>query len=183
MKQNAVPRIFPGLPPYLSTPKPDLKNPVQENAVVEGDSIKSYNDLSADIRERVTEFPDILVQNHESHIVMFKFHNDGGIDCKPVVCFCLRISNNMHVSLWVNGLEILSQELQWLLSHTNSTLILWSQLMELLKRYSEVALDIVSESAEIANLVTKLGASTERENSYNFIAEQLNLVCLSPHRY
>ena len=89
----------------------------------------------------------------------------------------------MHVSLWVNGLEILSQELQWLLSHTNSTLILWSQLMELLKRYSEVALDIVSESAEIANLVTKLGASTERENSYNFIAEQLNLVCLSPHRY
>ena len=93
----------------------------------------------------------------------------------------------MHVSLWVNGLEILSQELQWVLSHTNSTLILWSQLMELLKRYSEyipeVAIDIVSKSAEIADLVTKLGASVERENSYNFIAEQLNLLCLSPHRY
>ena len=59
--------------------------------------------------------------------------------------------------------------------------------MELLKRYSEdipeVALDIVSKSAEIADLVTKLGASTDRENSYNFIAEQLNLLCLSPHRY
>ena len=85
----------------------------------------------------MTEFPGILVQNHESHIVLFKFHNDGGIDCNPVVCFCLRIFKNMHVSLWVNGLEILSQELQWLLSHTNSALILWSQLMELLKRYSE----------------------------------------------
>ena len=43
-------------------------------------SIKSYNKLAADIRERVTEFPVILVQNHESHIVLFKFHNDGGID-------------------------------------------------------------------------------------------------------
>ena len=41
--------------------------------------------------------------------------------------------------------------------------------MELLKQYSEdipeLALDIVSKSAEIADLVTKLGASTERENS------------------
>ena len=43
--------------------------------------------------------------------------------------------------------------------------------MEKLKRYSEdipeVGLDIVSKSAELADLVTKLGASTERENSYN----------------
>ena len=66
-------------------------------------------------------------------------------------------------------------------------IILWSQLMKLLKRYrediSEVALDIVSKSAEIVDLVTILGASTERENGYNFIAEQLNLLCLSPHRY
>ena len=104
-----------------------------------------------------------------------------------VVCFCLRIFKSMHVSLWVNGFDILSQELQWVLSHTNSTLILWSQLMELLKRYSEdileVALDIVTKSAEIADLVTKFGASTGRENSYNLIAEQLNLLCLSPHRY
>ena len=118
MKQNAVPRIFPGLPPYLSTPKPDKRSspgkrrrlandlPDQQQAEwLDGDSIKSYNDLAADIRERVTEFPGILVQNHESHIVLFKFHNDGGIDCNPVVCFCLRIFKNMHVSLWVNGLE------------------------------------------------------------------------------
>ena len=94
----------------------------------------------------MTECSGILVQNHESHIVLFKLYNDGGIDCNPVVCFSLRIFNNMHVSLWVNELEMLSQELQWVLSHTNSTLILWCQLMELLKRYSEdipeVALDI-----------------------------------------
>ena len=53
----------------------------------------------------------------------------------------------------MNGLEILSQDLQWVLSHTNSTPILWNQLMERLKRYSEdipeVALDIVSKSVEI----------------------------------
>ena len=30
-----------------------------------GDSIKSYNDLAADIIERVTEIHGILVQNHE----------------------------------------------------------------------------------------------------------------------
>ena len=47
----------------------------------------------------------------------------------------------------------------------------------------ENVLDIVSKSAEIVDLVTKLGAPTERENSYNFIAEQLNLLCLSPHHY
>ena len=86
-----------------------------------------YNNLAADIRERVTEFPGILVQNHESHIILFKFHDDGGIDCNPVVCFCLRIFKNMHVSLWVNGLEILSQELQGLSSNIYSTQILWRQ--------------------------------------------------------
>ena len=121
----------------------------------------------------MTEFPGILVQNHESHINLFKFHNDGGIDYNPVVCFCLRIFKNMHVSLWVNGLEILSQELQWVLSHTNNTLILWSQLMELLKQYSEdipeVAIDIVSKNAKIADLVTKLGASTERESTVTIL--------------
>ena len=55
------------------------------------------------------------------------------------------------------------------------------------KRYSEdipeVGLDIVLKSAEIVDHVTKLGASTERENSYNFINEQLYLLCLPPHRY
>ena len=57
------------------------------------------------------------------------------------------------------------------------------------KRYSEniseVGLDIVIKSAEIADHVTKLDASTEREreNSYNFITEQFNLLCLPPHRY
>ena len=59
--------------------------------------------------------------------------------------------------------------------------------MELLKQYSEdileVRLEIVLKGAEIKDIVTKLGASTERENSYNFNAEQLNLLCLSPHRY
>ena len=35
----------------------------------------------------------------------------------------------MHVILWVNGFEILSQELQGLLSNINSILILWSQLI------------------------------------------------------
>ena len=44
-------------------------------------------------------------------------------------------------------------------------------------------LTIVSKSDEITDLVTKLGTSTKRENSYNFIAEQLNILCLSPHRY
>ena len=35
----------------------------------------------------------------------------------------------MHVRLCVNGVEILSQELQGLLSNINSTLILWSHLI------------------------------------------------------
>ena len=33
----------------------------------------------------------ILVQNHELHIVLFKFQSTGGIYFKPVICFCLRI--------------------------------------------------------------------------------------------
>ena len=77
----------------------------------------------------MTEFPDILVQIHEQRIVLFKFQNHGGIDCNPVVCFCLRILKNVHVTLWVNGFEILSHKLQGLLSNTNSTLIMWSQLI------------------------------------------------------
>ena len=61
-----------------------------------------------------------------------------------------------------------------ILSHTNSTLILWSQLLELLttndnsEDIPEVGLDIVLRSAQIADLVKNLGVSMERENSYDF---------------
>ena len=124
----------------------------------------------------VTEFPRILA--HEQHIILFKFQNHGGIDCNPVACFCLRIFKNMHVRLWVNGFEILAQELQWLLYYTNSTLILWSQPMDQLKQYSEdipeVGLEIVLKSAEIEDLVTKLGASTERERERTVTISLLN---------
>ena len=56
---------------------------------------------------------------------------------------------------------------------------------ELLKRYSEDIphVNTVSKSAEIADLVMKLGESTERKNSNNFIVEQLDLLCLSHLHY
>ena len=78
-------------------------------------------------------------------------------------------------------------QLQWLLSHTGGRLCLWSQLCELLNRYSKDVpeVDITSKSGHVASLVEELGELNNNNSTetYNFIAEQLKLLCLNPHRY
>ena len=150
LKQFAIPRIFPGLSDYLSTPKTatrsspgkrrrradDVHNQKQ-NEWLENDQIGSYDGIVSTLTLKLRQvYPEIHVQHRETHSVLFKFKDNDDIDCNPTVCFCLRIFKDMHIRLWIEGVEVKSSEYKWLFSHTKHCLALWSQLFELIKRYS-----------------------------------------------
>ena len=126
LKPDAIPKLFPGSPNFLSRSTPD------------SDKITSYSQLLISIRGNLKpKYSDVLIQIHDSHVMLYKFKEVKDVNFNPVVSFCLRIFEDMSVRLWINGSEVRVQELQWLLSHTRKRLALWSQLFGLLKRYSK----------------------------------------------
>ena len=199
LKPDAIPRIFVGLPNYLSTPKPEARGSPEKRARrvekmhqdkqvewLKSDNINSFQDLRAALANKLsTDYPEIQIQQHNNHVVLFKFKNNDDINSNPVISFCMRIFDDLLVRLWINSVELQKAQFQWLLSHTEGRLCLWSQLWELLNRYSKDVseVDITSKSGHVASLVEELGELNNSTETYNFIAEQLKLLCLNPHRY
>ena len=114
------------------------------------------------------DYPEITIQQHVNHVVLFKFKNNDDINSNPVISCCMRIFDDLLVRLWINSVELQKAQFQWLLSHTGGRLCLWSQLWKLLNRYSKDVpdVDITSRSAHVAYLVEKLGALINNTETY-----------------
>ena len=131
-----------------------------------------------------TNYPDIHVHHYDTHTVLFQFKNSDDVECNPIVCFCLRIFKDMSIRLWNNGVEVHSKYFKSLLSNTKSVLGLWSQFCEVLRYRKDIPeVDNVTKSGHIAREIIKLGDLSDNEKAYNFLAEQLNLLCQPPSRY
>ena len=131
-----------------------------------------------------TNYPDIHVHHHDTHTVLFQFKNSDDVECNPIVCFCLRIFKDMSIRLWNNGVEVHSKYFKSLLSNTKSVLGLWSQFCEVLRYSKDIPeVDNVTKGGHIAREIIKLGDLSDNEKAYNFLAEQLNLLCQAPSRY
>ena len=142
LKSDAIPRIFAGLPNYLSAPKPEARGSPGKRARrvekmhqdkhverLKSDNINSFQDLRAALTNKLsTDYPEIQIQQHENHVVPFKFKNNDDINSNHVISFCMRMFDDLLVRLWINSVELQKVQFQWLLSHTGSRLCLWSQL-------------------------------------------------------
>ena len=96
---------------------------------LKSDNINSFQDLRVVLAIKLsTDYPEIQIQQHDNHVVPFKFKNNDDINSNPVISFCMRIFDDLLVRLWINSVELQKVQLQWLLSHTGSRLCLWSQL-------------------------------------------------------
>ena len=93
----------------------------------------------------------------------------------------IRIYKNMSLSVWINNTKLLQKALDWILSHTQSSLQLWSQLHNIVSRYSidTPDVDVTSSSKSLAHNVESFGVTIQREETCNFIAEQIRLLTIA----
>ena len=145
-----MPRIFTGLPTYLSTSSPIVRaSPTKRRRTVaqrehnkqeefkNADRITSYHQLTNSISTTVTTTdPDIIVKQYTNHVLLYKLVNASNMLCQPSVCFTLRISEDLSVTVWLNDTKLEQSELTWLFGHTKGKLKLWSQLNNLIARYA-----------------------------------------------
>ena len=114
LKPDAIPRIFAGLPNYLSAPKPEAirgspgkrarrVEKVHQDKHVEwlkSDNINFFQKLRAVLAIKLsTDYPEIQIQQHDNHVVLFKFKNNDDINSNPVISFCMRIFVDLLVRL------------------------------------------------------------------------------------
>ena len=87
----------------------------------------------------------------------------------------------MTVAIWINNTRLSKHALDWILSHTRWELKRWSQLDNILSRYSNETVmsnvDISSRCKSLAADVEVLGVNCNKEECCNFLAEQLKLLC------
>ena len=90
----------------------------------------------------------------------------------------IRIYKNMTVSVWINNTKLLQSTLDWILSHTKSSLQLWSQLHNIVSRYSidTPDVDVTFSSKALAHNVESFGVTIQREETCNFLDEQIRLL-------
>ena len=84
--------------------------------------------------------------------------------------------------LFINGILIHTSQLTWAIGHTNNVLTLWTQLLEIIRRFKTIPEpDIVSESISLTDSIKSIGTDLDKENT-NFLVEQLQLFTESPNR-
>ncbi len=184
LRPDAIPRLFEGVPTYLSSPKPlsrsdpekrrniatQKKEKLQSEWLL-SDSISSFDQFSTNVQQYLeSSFPSILHQTTSDHVVLYKLgHNEDPDHCLSVP-LTIRIYNTMSVSVWVNNSKLPQSAFGWIMSHTKWQLTLWSQLQNLLSRYSidTPTIDVASRSKSIASDVELFGIDIDQQHCCNF---------------
>ena len=193
LKPGAVPRIFKGLPTYLSAPTPEsrgspskrrrrmiAREETLQSAWVESDTISTYQELTRLIRERLDKsFPAVRSVDCGDHVILYKLEQSEDKDRSVAVAVTIRLLDDMTVSVFIRDGRLPNSELNWALSHTGGKLQLWSQLDNILARYviGEVAsISCLSRNKMIASTLEELECTTEKQrHTISFLAEQLKL--------
>ena len=84
----------------------------------------------------------------------------------------------MTLSVWIKNTNLLQSTLDWILSHTKSSLQLWSQFHNIVSRYTidTPDVDVTSSSKALAHNVESFGVTIQREETCNFLAEQIRFL-------
>ena len=143
------------------------------------DKIDSYERFSSDVKVYIQpSFPSVFVHQSEDHVLLYKLNHSDDTSRSVSVSLAIRIYKNMTFSVWINNTKLLQSTLDWMLSHTKSSLQLWSQLHNIVSRYSidTPDVDVTSSSKALAHNVELFGVTIQREETCNFLAEQIRLL-------
>ena len=188
---GAVPRIFDGRPSYLSSPQPPSRDPPSKRHInvkqrkeaeqqewLKCDKIDSYERFSSDVKVHIqSSFPSVFVHQSEDHVLLYKLNHSDDASRFVSVSLTIRIYKNMTRSMWINNTKLLQSTLDLILSHTKSSLQLWSQLHNIVSGYSidTPDVDVASSSKALAHNVESFSVTIQREDTCNFLAEQIRL--------
>ena len=198
LRLDAVPRIFKGLPAYLSTPTVDSRGSpskrrrkvfaaeeARQTEWLDSDIISTHRELAESVHQRLeSSFPAIQSKDCGDHILLYKLEHTEDTDRSIVVAVTIRLLQDMTVSLFLRVEKLPGSELNWTLSQTDRKLRLWSQLNNILARYAMgdvTSINYSSRSKMIASTVESLECATEeQQHAINFLAEQLKLTFALP---
>ena len=85
--------------------------------------------------------------------------------------------------LFINGILIHTSQLTWVIGHTNNVLTLWMQLFKIIRCFKTVPEpDIILKSISLVDYIKSIRTDLDKENTFCFLAEQLQLFTVSPNR-
>ena len=189
---GVVPRIFDGCPSYLSSPQPPSRDPPSKRHInvkqrkeaeqqewLKCDKIDSYERFSSDVKVHIqSSFPSVFVHQSEDHVLLYKLNHSDDTSRSVSVSLTIRIYKNMTFSVDKQHKGV-TKYIDWILSYTKSSLQLWSQLHNIVSRYSidTPDVDVTSSSSKaLAHNVESFGVTIKREETCNFLAEQIRLL-------
>ena len=120
------------------------------------DKIDSYGRVSSDVKVYIqSSFTSVFVHQSEDHVFLYKLNHSDDTSRSVSVSLTIHIYKNMTLSVWINNTKLLQSTLDWILSHTKSSLQLWSQLHNIVSRYSidTPDVDVTSSSKALAHNV------------------------------
>ena len=193
------PRIFPGAPSYLSTPSAvNRSSPSKRRKVAtkrhnelqsewqNKDLISSYDVLKSSIVEHLRVIQATTnVKLCEDHVVVYNLNKVDDKEHSAHISLTIRILQDMSIRVFVHSERLPDGDLKWALTHTNGLFQFWSQLDNIITRYSgcvpeqldrDTRIDMIAESIE------NISSDTEDPMTHTllFIADQLRLVFAKP---
>ena len=197
LRPNAVPRIFEGVPSYLSTPSAESRSSPskrrkivvkrhmeQQSEWVNSDQITSYEDFRRSVVEHVTgTHPSVYIKLCNDHVMLCNLYHTEDVDHGVSVSSTIRILLDMSVRVFIKGDMLPDNAINWAVSHTNGVLKFWSQLDTVMTRYlnSTPDIDSVSRCTILAESIAHINPPTDdQQQTLMFLAEQLNLLHTKP---
>ncbi len=201
LKDDAVPRIFPGLPSYLSQTKPKLRQSTssstarrerQAQALEEEaefflaqDNVTHFDQLSTELSDIPSSWNLITFKDIEKIFFDEIYFNEEG---KPTFRFSLSVNTNLELCLFANDISVPVSKVSNIVE--NGRISRHSDILNILaflNSYSELP----PEPEDVINsCISKLNGLSEnvydgKENQLkriSFIVEQLKLANENPHK-
>ena len=158
----------------------------QQDKWLDDDHINSYEQFSKNVCDIISSsFPPIKIHHDTTHISLCKLGNcDDSSKCLTI-SLTIGVYQDMTIAIWYYGIQstkLSKLDLGWILSHTKCELKWWSQIDNILSRYSSDTAatansSIISRCQSLASDVESLGVDANKEDRCTFLALQLRLMC------
>ena len=109
------------------------------------DKIESYNVFKTELSNKIRgEFPatKLRIQECTGHILMYKLSDGIDVSRNSKINFPTRILQDLSIMMCIRDVEMQSQQLQWILGHTNFHTVIWKQRLQMYLNYF-VSLDLL----------------------------------------
>ena len=150
------------------------------------DLISSYDVLKSSIVEHLRVIQATTnVKLCEDHVVVYNLNKVDDKEHSAHISLTIRILQDMSIRVFVHSERLPDGDLKWALTHTNGLLQFWSQLDNIITRYSGCVPEQLGRDTRIymiAESIENISSDTDDPMTHTllFLADQLRLVFAKP---